>query len=62
MNLLIALCLLTPPANPHPSKEARDLLAFFIEVTEEGSVKNWLFGFQRTFDVLGAETGGAYAN
>lgn len=43
--------------------EARDLLAFFIEATEEGTVKNWLPGFQRTFNAFSGEVlGGENAN
>lgn len=39
----------------HSPEEARDLLSFFIEATEEGSVKNWLIEFQRIFDAFGGE-------
>jgi hypothetical protein len=43
--------------------ESRELLAFFIEATEKGSVRNWLLEFQRTFNALVTETiGGEYAN
>lgn len=41
------------------TEETKEMLAFFIEGTTEGTVKNWLLEFQRIFEAFGLKaTGG----